>query len=126
LRTEVVKGNVVIIFRSSPSQEPQKPDLSLNNGTSLQHLCSLGGGPDCNIEQALSLMLSGGQNPFLRGLMCFHPTSKKYLKILQQKVVEKKAAKQIKEAKAKKEKKKGKAEWQNHLMYNTTNNQKIG
>jgi hypothetical protein len=98
----------------------------LNNGTSLQHLCSPGGGPDCNIEQALSLMLSGGQNPFLRGLMCFHPTSKKYLKILQQKVVEKKAAKQIKEAKAKKEKKKGKAERQNHLMYNTTNNQKIG
>jgi len=50
--------------RSSPSQEPQKPDLSLNNGTSLQHLRSPGGGPDCNIEQALSLMLSGGQNPY--------------------------------------------------------------
>ncbi len=90
---------------SSPSQEPQKPDLSLNNGTSLQHLRSPGGGPDCNIEQALSLMLSGGQNPFLRGLMCFHPTSNKCLKILQQKVVEEKAAKQIKEAKTKKERK---------------------
>jgi hypothetical protein len=48
------------------------------------------------------------------------------LKILQQKVVEKEATKQIKEVKRKKEKKKRQGEWQNHLIYNTTNNQKIG
>ncbi len=58
--------------------------------------------------------------------MWFHLTSNKYLKILQQKVVEKEATKQIKEVKRKKEKKKRQGEWQNHLIYNTTNNQKIG